>query len=183
MLCCIGWLQHTNGRQIWFSHQSASGTHGHGHGHGAYTSFEELQRLTENPFENNTNLNLTVPLGDTAFLRCKVRNLGERSVSRKYILALQLNILNLFLELWRSLQRKILDILWSTNEVISCTWHICTFGFYPFWNNYFTRNLCINIFYFNIEIHNLVPYSIVQCQCKSSGSSKIFCFSKWNTVN
>ncbi len=67
------------GRQIWFGHQSSS--HAHGHGHGQHTSFEDLQRLTESPFENNTSLNLTVPLGDTAFLRCKVRNLGERSVS------------------------------------------------------------------------------------------------------
>jgi len=32
-------------------------------------------------FENNTSVNITVPLGDTAFLRCRVRNLGERSVS------------------------------------------------------------------------------------------------------
>jgi len=46
-----------------------------------YASFEELQKMTENPFDNNTSVNATVPLGDTAFLRCKVRNLGERSVS------------------------------------------------------------------------------------------------------
>lgn len=46
-----------------------------------YASFEELQKLAENPFENNTSINVTVPLGDSAFLRCKVRNLGERSVS------------------------------------------------------------------------------------------------------
>ena len=49
-----------------------------------YASFEELQRLAESPFENNTNVNITVPLGDTAFLKCKVRNLGERSVSPIY---------------------------------------------------------------------------------------------------
>jgi hypothetical protein len=32
------------------------------------------------PFENNTYSNATVPLGDTAFLKCTVKNLGERSV-------------------------------------------------------------------------------------------------------
>ncbi|OXA37027.1 Limbic system-associated membrane protein [Folsomia candida] len=32
-------------------------------------------------FENNTSVNITVPLGDTAFLRCRVKNLGERSIS------------------------------------------------------------------------------------------------------
>jgi len=35
----------------------------------------------DNPFENNTFSNTTVPLGDTAFLKCSVRNLGERTVS------------------------------------------------------------------------------------------------------
>ncbi|OXA36804.1 Lachesin [Folsomia candida] len=54
---------------------------GIGAGYGQqYASFEELQKLVENPFENNTAVNLTVPLGDTAYLRCKVRNLGERTV-------------------------------------------------------------------------------------------------------
>jgi len=84
-LWCSGWLQHTsgNGRQNWFSNHLSRG-----HGHGRYTSFEDLQRLTESPFENNTSLNLTVPLGDTAFLRCKVRNLGERSVSPTFTFAM-----------------------------------------------------------------------------------------------
>lgn len=68
-----GMLGRVDGRQIWYDHQSASQQQ--------YSSFEELQRLAENPFENNTSVNVTVPLGDTAFLRCKVRNLGERSVS------------------------------------------------------------------------------------------------------
>lgn len=46
-------------------------------------SYEDLQsRFPDgSPFENNTSINMTVPLGDTAFLRCRVRNLGERSVS------------------------------------------------------------------------------------------------------
>jgi hypothetical protein len=68
-------LQHVNGRQVWLDHAS-NPTHNQ-----QYASFEELQKLTENPFDNNTSVNVTVPLGDTAFLRCKVRNLGERSVS------------------------------------------------------------------------------------------------------
>ncbi|CAG7729613.1 unnamed protein product [Allacma fusca] len=73
---CSGLLSYVDGRQIWFDHQSASQQQ--------YSSFEELQRLAENPFENNTSVNVTVPLGDTAFLRCKVRNLGERSSLQKY---------------------------------------------------------------------------------------------------
>ncbi|CAL8103020.1 unnamed protein product [Orchesella dallaii] len=46
-------------------------------------SYEDLQsRFPDgSPFENNTSINMTVPLGDTAFLRCRVRNLGERSIS------------------------------------------------------------------------------------------------------
>ncbi|XP_035710436.1 uncharacterized protein LOC110853104 isoform X2 [Folsomia candida] len=32
------------------------------------------------PFENNTFSNATVPLGDSAFLKCTVKNLGEREV-------------------------------------------------------------------------------------------------------
>lgn len=45
-------------------------------------SYEDLQsRFPDgSPFENNTSINMTVPLGDTAFMRCRVRNLGERSV-------------------------------------------------------------------------------------------------------
>jgi hypothetical protein len=41
-------------------------------------------------FENNTVVNMTVPLGDTAFLVCSAKNLGERSVSEllSYILTL-----------------------------------------------------------------------------------------------
>lgn len=60
--------------------------------HHQYTSFEEFQRQMDNPFENNTSVNMTVPLGDNAFLRCKVRNLGERSVSIKVLLFENLSI-------------------------------------------------------------------------------------------
>jgi hypothetical protein len=35
------------------------------------------------PFENNTFSNTTVPLGDNAFLRCSVKNLGEREVGKE----------------------------------------------------------------------------------------------------
>jgi hypothetical protein len=87
-----------NGGHSHSGHQYGSGhshSHQHHHQHGSsihsihnvanphqYTSYEEFQRAMENPFENNnTGTNITVPLGDTAFLRCKVRNLGERSVS------------------------------------------------------------------------------------------------------
>lgn len=69
-------MRHVQGQQVWSDpHHTAAGFGQQ------YASFEELQRLTENPFENNTAVNVTVPLGDNAFLRCKVRNLGERSVS------------------------------------------------------------------------------------------------------
>lgn len=46
-----------------------------------YSNFEEYQRLTEPSFDNNTVSNVTVQLGGTAFLHCRVRNLGERTVS------------------------------------------------------------------------------------------------------
>ena len=45
-----------------------------------YSNFEEFQRLTEPSFDNNTMSNVTVQLGGTAFLHCRVRNLGERTV-------------------------------------------------------------------------------------------------------
>ncbi|CAH1397325.1 unnamed protein product [Nezara viridula] len=45
-----------------------------------YSSFDEYQRLTEPTFDNNTVVNNTVQLGGTAFLHCRVRNLGERTV-------------------------------------------------------------------------------------------------------
>lgn len=99
-------LHHVQGRQIRESHNRFDRTNGnhhptlhqghHSHGHHSshgnlhsihnianphqYTSYEEFQRAMENPFDTNTGSNITVPLGDTAFLRCKVRNLGERSV-------------------------------------------------------------------------------------------------------
>jgi len=71
-------VKHVQGQQVWSDPHHAAAGFGQ-----QYASFEELQRLTENPFENNTAVNVTVPLGDNAFLRCKVRNLGERSVSNK----------------------------------------------------------------------------------------------------
>lgn len=46
-----------------------------------YSNFEEYQRLTEPTFDNNTISNVTVQLGGSAFLHCRVRNLGERTVS------------------------------------------------------------------------------------------------------
>nr|CAD7255753.1 unnamed protein product [Timema shepardi] len=49
-----------------------------------YSNFEEFQRLTEPSFDNNTISNITVQLGGTAFLHCRVRNLGERTVVAKF---------------------------------------------------------------------------------------------------
>ncbi|KAG8249894.1 hypothetical protein J6590_009016 [Homalodisca vitripennis] len=49
-----------------------------------YSNFEEFQRLTEPSFDNNTVSNITVQLGGTAFLHCRVRNLGERTHCRFY---------------------------------------------------------------------------------------------------
>ncbi|XP_015585763.1 hemicentin-1 isoform X2 [Cephus cinctus] len=45
-----------------------------------YNNFDELQRVNE-ANDNNTVSNVTVQLGGTAFLHCKVRNLAERTVS------------------------------------------------------------------------------------------------------
>lgn len=39
------------------------------------------QRLGEGPADNNTVVNVTVQLGASAFLHCRVRNMGERTVS------------------------------------------------------------------------------------------------------
>jgi hypothetical protein len=52
-----------------------------------YSNFEEFQRLTEPNFDNNTISNITVQLGATAFLHCRVRNLGERTVSAEVRIA------------------------------------------------------------------------------------------------
>ena len=52
-----------------------------------YSDFEEFQRLTEPSFDNNTMSNITVQLGGTAFLHCRVRNLGERTVSAEVSIA------------------------------------------------------------------------------------------------
>ncbi|XP_058798909.1 zwei Ig domain protein zig-8-like [Phymastichus coffea] len=45
-----------------------------------YSNLEELQRANE-ANENNTITNVTVQLGGTAFLHCKVRSLAERNVA------------------------------------------------------------------------------------------------------
>jgi len=45
-----------------------------------YSSFDEFQKLTEPLLDNTTETNLTVPFGSTAYLHCRVRNLGERTV-------------------------------------------------------------------------------------------------------
>ncbi|XP_011300643.1 hemicentin-2 [Fopius arisanus] len=45
-----------------------------------YNNLDELQRVNE-ANENNTVSNVTVQLGGTAFLHCKVRHLAERSIS------------------------------------------------------------------------------------------------------
>jgi len=37
--------------------------------------------MNEPTFDNNTISNVTVQLGGSAFLHCRVRNLGERTVS------------------------------------------------------------------------------------------------------
>ncbi|ODM97418.1 Contactin-3 [Orchesella cincta] len=37
--------------------------------------------LGDSPFENNTFMSTTVPIGDTAFLKCTVKNLGNRTIS------------------------------------------------------------------------------------------------------
>lgn len=36
--------------------------------------------LGDSPFENNTFTSITVPVGDSAFLKCTVKNLGNRTV-------------------------------------------------------------------------------------------------------
>lgn len=45
-----------------------------------YSNLDELQRVNE-ANDNNTVSNVTVQLGGTAFLHCKVRNLVERTIS------------------------------------------------------------------------------------------------------
>ncbi|KAF0754124.1 junctional adhesion molecule A-like [Aphis craccivora] len=45
-----------------------------------YSSVDEFQKLTEPLLDNTTETNLTVPLGSTAYLHCRVRNLGERTL-------------------------------------------------------------------------------------------------------
>lgn len=47
-----------------------------------YTSLDDYhQRLGEGQADNNTVTNVTVQLGGSAFLHCRVRNMGERTVS------------------------------------------------------------------------------------------------------
>ncbi|KAL6427526.1 hypothetical protein ACFW04_008780 [Cataglyphis niger] len=45
-----------------------------------FSNLDELQRVND-ANDNNTVSNVTVQLGGTAFLHCKVRNLAERTVS------------------------------------------------------------------------------------------------------
>ncbi|KAL4107919.1 hypothetical protein QTP88_018188 [Uroleucon formosanum] len=65
------------------SSKSKSGQPG-GSGHSEwqqlwYSSVDEFQKFTEPLLDNTTETNLTVPLGSTAYLHCRVRNLGERT--------------------------------------------------------------------------------------------------------
>ncbi|VVC35881.1 Hypothetical protein CINCED_3A010949 [Cinara cedri] len=46
-----------------------------------YSSVAEFQKLTEPLLDNTTETNLTVPFGSTAYMHCRVRNLGERTIS------------------------------------------------------------------------------------------------------
>ncbi|XP_039277270.1 neural cell adhesion molecule 1 [Nilaparvata lugens] len=49
-----------------------------------YTNSNDLQKLSNNEPSldtNNTSSNVTVQLGGTAFLHCRVKNLGERTIS------------------------------------------------------------------------------------------------------
>ncbi|RZF41552.1 hypothetical protein LSTR_LSTR000266 [Laodelphax striatellus] len=49
-----------------------------------YTNSNDLQKLSNNEVSldtNNTSSNVTVQLGGTAFLHCRVKNLGERTIS------------------------------------------------------------------------------------------------------
>lgn len=47
-----------------------------------YSNIEDFQKLIEPIIDNNTITNMTVQLGGTAFLHCRVRNLGERTVRK-----------------------------------------------------------------------------------------------------
>lgn len=54
----------------------------HGRDPQLYSHYDDYQKSEAEPsFDNNTVSNLTVQLGGTAFLHCKVRNLGERTIS------------------------------------------------------------------------------------------------------
>lgn len=50
-------------------------------GDGWYTSMNGFQKLAGPTFDNNTVVNSTVQMGGTAYLQCRVRNLGERAVT------------------------------------------------------------------------------------------------------
>lgn len=69
---------------------SSSGGGGNGAGGGSSntlinnnnsSSTGNFSDLGDSPFENNTFTSTTVPIGDTAFLKCAVKNLGNRTVS------------------------------------------------------------------------------------------------------
>ncbi|KAK6623926.1 hypothetical protein RUM44_010782 [Polyplax serrata] len=46
--------------------------------------------LNDPIFDNNLVTNVTVQLGETAFLRCRVKNLGERPHARTQVLCFEL---------------------------------------------------------------------------------------------
>lgn len=48
--------------------------------------------LGDSPFENNTFTSTTVPIGDTAFLKCAVKNLGNRTVSLEFRLHIKIQM-------------------------------------------------------------------------------------------
>lgn len=54
-----------------------------------FSNIDELQRVSD-ANDNNTVSNVTVQLGGTAFLHCKVRNLADRTVSDAEVREMQL---------------------------------------------------------------------------------------------
>ncbi|KAF4529049.1 hypothetical protein B566_EDAN006070 [Ephemera danica] len=76
-----------------------------------YSNFEEYQRLTEPTFDNNTISNVTVQLGGSAFLHCRVRNLGERTVSGEVRIPTSVLSLSLSLSCHKNLQLSYLHDL------------------------------------------------------------------------
>ncbi|KDR15426.1 Neuronal cell adhesion molecule, partial [Zootermopsis nevadensis] len=94
-----------------------------------YSNFEEYQRLMEPNFDNNTISNITVQLGATAFLHCRVRNLGERTVSAEVQWKKLRNILQSFYEVGRNF--GMFQISWVRRR----DWHILTSGMFTYTND------------------------------------------------